>query len=311
MEKDMRYICAQPAKDYYTWQVEVVINNFKKHGINPNKIDIICAVDNGVVPEVWRKLQRHYNTIRFFFYNDDRKDKSYIPSVYFNLMKNHMKAHPELIGDRLFLHDSDIIFTQPPNLSWVDNKTWYLSDTNSYINHDYIQQKGDDIYKNMCQIVGIDPLIPKLMNSNSGGAQYITIGKSWEFWDKIEKDSVNLYSYFCEKEATYGDRYKGTYPIQKWTAGMWAFLWNIWREGHETKVDKRLDFCWATCSIDRVKTHGILHNAGVSNSNKGMFYKADYINKLPYNENLKIDETRASSYYWKEIQEVAKKSILI
>ena len=26
----MRYICAQPASSFYTWQVEVVINNFKK-----------------------------------------------------------------------------------------------------------------------------------------------------------------------------------------------------------------------------------------------------------------------------------------
>jgi hypothetical protein len=94
----MRYICAQPANNFYTWQVEVVINNFKKHGVNPNKIDILCAIDNDVVPEVWRKLQNHYNTVRFFFYNDTRADKSYVPSIYFNLMSSHMKANPDLIG---------------------------------------------------------------------------------------------------------------------------------------------------------------------------------------------------------------------
>lgn len=308
----MRYICAQPANDFYTWQIEVVINNFKKQGVNPNKIDIICAIDNNVVPEVWRKLQQHYNTIRFFFYNDTRVDKSYIPSIYFNLMSSHMKANPDLIGQRLFLHDCDIIFTRPPEVDWaMPGSIWYLSDTNSYINYDYIQQKGNHIYEEMCEIVGIDKLIPKLMNSNSGGAQYITIGESFEFWDKIESDSVKLYSYFCNTEHLHIEKYENDYPIQKWTAGMWSLLWNIWLKGYETKVDSRLNFGWSTCSISSIEKNWILHNAGVSPTDTGLFYKANYTNRLPYNEELNLDENRASSYYWKEVQEAGKQTILI
>jgi len=307
----MRYICAQPANNYYTWQVEVVINNFTKQGINPNQIDILCAINNDIIPEDWEKLRAHYDTVRFFFYNDDREDKSYIPSIYFNLMKTHMKTHPELIGERLFLHDSDIIFTRPPELSWVDDKTWYLSDTNSYINYDYIQQKGNHTYLKMCEIVGLYSLIPKLMNSNSGGAQYITIGKEWEFWDKIEKDSVKLYAYFCKEEPNYVKKHEGDHPIQKWTAGMWAFLWNIWKSGHETKVEDKLGFNWATCPIGKLDKYWILHNAGVTNNSSKMFFKADYINKLPYNEELEIDATRVGSYYWNEVKETGKISVLL
>jgi len=307
----MRYICAQPANDFYTWQVEVVINNFKKHGVNPNKIDILCAIDNNVVPENWRKLQNHYNTVRFFFYNDTRVDKSYVPSIYFNLMSNHMKANPDLTGQRLFLHDCDIIFTRPPEVDWaMSGKIWYLSNTNSYINYDYIQQKGNHIYEEMCDIVGIDKLIPKLLNSNSGGAQYITIGESFEFWDKIESDSVKLYSYFCNTEHLHIKKYEGDYSIQKWTAGMWSLLWNIWLKGYETKVDSRLDFGWSTDSISSVEKYFILHNAGVSENDVSLFYKANYINRLPYDDTLQIDENRASSYYWKEVQETGKRSIL-
>jgi len=126
----MRYICAQPASSFYTWQVEVLINNFIKHGVNPNKIDILCAINDDIVPAEWRKLQNHYNTVRFFFYNDTRVDKRYIPSIYFNLMSSHMKANPDLIGERLFLHDSDIVFTKQPEIDWaIYGKTWYLSDT--------------------------------------------------------------------------------------------------------------------------------------------------------------------------------------
>lgn len=306
----MRYICAQPTNNYYTWQVEVLIQNFKKQGVNPNQIDILCSTTTGEIPEVWKRLQAHYNTVRFFFYKDTRKDKSYIPSIYFNLMKNHMMAHPELEKERLFLHDSDIVFTRPPEVSWVEGKTWYMSDTNSYINYDYIQKKGDDIYKMMCQIIGIDPLIPKLMNSNSGGAQYIIIGENWKFWEKVERNSIELYSYFKRVESSYVKKHQNDYPIQKWTAGMWSLLWNAWRNGHETKVDTRLDFGWSTQDIDVTKKNWILHNAGVTDNQSRLFFKGEYLHKLPYKRILDIDKDKASFYYWTEVQEAGKNTIL-
>jgi hypothetical protein len=55
----------------------------------------------------------------------------------------------------------------------------------------------------------------------------------------------------------------------------------------------------------------IMHNAGVVNSMSGLFYKAEYINKLPYNENLDIKENTASWHYWNWIHSTSKKSILI
>jgi hypothetical protein len=309
----MRYICAQPASQYYTWQVEVLINNFKKHGINPNHIDILCATEDGIVSEDWKKLQAHYNTIRFFFYKDTRIDKSYIPSIYFNLMKQHISAHPELREERLFLHDSDIIFTRPPELDWIkdSDSIWYLSNTNSYINFDYIQQKGNDIYEDMCAIIGIDKVVPKLMNSNSGGAQYIVKGEGYSFWDKVENDSIKLYKYFCDRAEYDTKNMKESFPIQKWTAGMWSLLWNAWKNGHETKVDPRLDFGWSTNNISDVEKYWILHNAGVTSTHVGLFYKGAYIDKLPYNEQLEIDPDKASYYYWKEVQETSKQTILI
>jgi hypothetical protein len=308
---NIRFICAQPAVKYYTWQVEVMINNFIKHGINPNQIDILCSINNNQIPDDWRKLQNHYNTVRFFFYNDTRSDLGYIPSVYFNLMSNHLKAHPELKNEVLFLHDSDIVFTRKPDLSWVNNKCWYMSDTNSYINWDYIQQKGNHIYEGMCDIIGIDKKIPKLMNSNSGGAQYIISGEGWEFWDKVEKDSIKLYKWFCDIEPQHVSKFAGDYPIQKWTAGMWSLLWNAWLSGHETKVDERLGFTWATCNSNSIKDNFILHNAGVTSNIPNAFFKGKYINELPYNDNIEVNPNLASSYYWNEVCETAKKTILL
>ena len=303
----MRYICAQPANQYYLWQVEVMINNFLSFGINPNQMDILLGYDNEI-PNEWKILQQHYNTVRFFFYKDTREDKSYIPSIYFNLMKQHLLAHPELQNEVLFTHDSDIVFTQTPTFEHLaDGDVWYVSDTKSYLNYDYIQQKGNDIYLQMCKIIGIDERIPKLMNSNTGGAQYIVKNTSYEFWEKVEKDSINLYNYFCNIEP----HWKGEgYPIQKWTAGMWSYLWNGWLLGNETQIHKKLDFTWSTNSIEDIDKVSILHNAGVTDAKSGMFYKGAYINELPYGKDLSISFERASYFYWEEVQRTAEVSPL-
>lgn len=307
----MRYICCQPANDYYLWQVETVINNFMSHGINPNQIDIVLGYNNADLTK-WRILQNHYSTIRFFFYKDTRENTSYIPAIYFNLMKQHLASNPALKDEVLFLHDSDIVFTGTPDYSKFEkDKVWYLSDTNSYINYDYIMQKGEDLLIDMCRIVGIDCLIPKLMNDHSGGAQYIVKGTDFNFWDKVEKDSISMYQYFINKEPYYEPKYENDYPIQKWTAGMWSLLYNAWFFGHQTKVVKELDFGWSTSDISDSVKYKILHNAGVGDSNSGMFFKGEYTNKLPYNTYLDLDKNRSSYYYYNEVQKAGLKSPLL
>lgn len=109
----------------------------------------------------------------------------------------------------------------------------------------------------------------------------------------------------------YAPKYPNDYPIQKWTAGMWSLLWNAWKNGHETKVDSKLDFGWSTHGIDSIEKYWILHNAGVGPEQKDLFYKANYMNKLPYNEDLQIRENSASMYYWQQVQESAKVSVLL
>jgi hypothetical protein len=310
---NLKFICAQPAIPYYLWQVEVVINNFVKWGIDPNNIHILLGVTEDSNFEDWKTLQYHYADVNFFFYNDTRIDSTYIPSIYFHLMKKHLARNPKLQEEPLFLHDSDIIFTKKPE-DWTDminNKTWYLGDTKFYINSNYILSKGEDIYNEMCNIVGIDPLIPKLLNSNSGGAQYLVKNTTPKFWDKVESDSILLYRYLTSIEKNYELKHNGDYPIQKWTAGMWSLLWNAWLSGHETIIDDRLGFCWSTDNIKMIDKFSILHNAGVTKENKGLFYKGGFTNELPYGKNIEINNEYCSSVYWKEICEVAKTSPLL
>jgi len=316
---NLRYICVQPRILYYVWQVEVMINNFLSSGISGNDIDILVAWnpnDGTSAPEAieaWNKLAQKYNYVRFFWYEDTRTDMSYIPSIYFNVLKQHIQAHPELSTAPLFLHDSDIVFTRPVDFSsMVNDNIWYLSDTVGYIGTQYVLTKGHDVYENMCKIIGIDPLIPKLLNSNSGGAQHIVKGATAEYWEKVEKDSIALYKHLAETEYLHAEKGREGYPIQKWTAGMWSLLWNAWLFGNETKVDKRLDFCMATDPLEKWNQVPIYHNAGVTCACGRQFYKAQYMQKYPYDIKQESFSDRNASYnYVKEIIETASKSCLV
>ena len=319
--KNLRYICVQPRLLYYAWQVEVMINNFIKHGINPNNIDILVAWNpNDLTTSVqanvdaWNKLAAHYNQVRFFFYQDTREQPIYyISSVRPNILKQHFKAHPQLESEAIFYHDCDIVFTQTPNWTpFLNNKIWYLSNTNSYINYDYVISKGLDVYDTMCKVVQIDPIIPRLMNSNSGGAQYLMKNIDSTFWEFVERDSEKLFKEITELnniKKTADPRY---HELQIWCADMWAVLWNGWLAGNETKVVPEMDFSWATDPINRWNETTIYHNAGATCECEGTFYKSLYMNTLPYNIEIEKYSKEKNCYnYVLEIKETAQKSCLI
>lgn len=301
----MKYICVQPAIKYYTWQLEVMISNFLKMGVNKDDIHIVCLIDK-LIPQDYIKLQSY--GAKFFFYEDTRMDRSYIPSVYFHGLKKHLQANPELTNERLFLHDSDIVFTKRPTFDNIpDDGKFYLSDTNHYINYDYVISKGEAQFLKMCEIIGLSPEIVRNNNKNSGGAQYLVKGVTYELFDKIENDSNKLYAYLCEMEALWN---KDFYAIQKWTSGMWAELWNFWKYGFETVVDERMGFGWVTSPINDVEKYSILHNAGVTVGSAGLFFKGAYINELPYFKNLQIDQSRASAFYYEQILNAERHTVL-
>lgn len=320
--RNLRYICAQPSSPYYLWQVETIIHNFAKHGINPNNLDIVCSIPpNGSAPEKWRKLADTYNTVRFFFYEDDRKDTPYVSSVRPNILKKHFAAHPEMKDEAIYYFDCDCIFTRQPDFSkFIDDDVWYGSDCRFYLGAEYIKGKGHGIYEKMCEIVGIDSLIPVKMELDSIGAQYIMKNIDAEFWQKVETDSDNLYKFFLEdlkihpevseKDAT--PENPQYHPIQKFTADMWAVLWNGYLRARDVRVDPYFEFCWGTQEKTKWDECVIFHNAGVLNTQADVwFYKGAYVNgELPYGIENFVDPKAASHWYLKEVLETGEISCL-
>lgn len=312
--KNLRFISAQPAIPYYTWQVEVMLNNFLEMGINLNNVDVVCWKENGTIPEAWSKLANNY-AARFFFYDDTRITKNYISSIRPNILKQHFKKYPELKDETIFYHDCDIIFTKPIS-EWItdemiNDEKWYGSDTRWYIGHNYIKSKGDDVLDLMCDIVGIDKKLVEKNELNSIGAQYIMKGVSHYFWERVEKECELLFKDVSELNNIKKQKDPKHHELQIWCADMWAVLWNGWKLGYETICDERLQFSWATSNEDDYKKYNIMHNAGVTSSDGGRFYKAQYMNTLPYGEKLKITKNTASWYYWEWVRKTGKKSVLI
>jgi len=308
---NLRFICAQPAIKYYSWQIEAMINNFMEMGINPNQIDIICCKQNGAIPEEYSKLANGYPA-RFFFYDDTRETRHYISSIRPNILKQHFTKYPELENEAILYHDCDIVFTKPINWEqFLQDNKWYGSDCRWYIGHDYIISKGKDILDKMCEIVDIDKQLVKDNELNAIGAQYLMKGINTQFWANVEKDCERLF-----KEITAINNQKKVanptyHELQIWCSDMWAVLWNGWKIGYESICHPDLEFAWATSTEADWDRLNIFHNAGVTDAAGGLFYKALYMNELPYNKNLEIKEATASKKYYEIIQKLEKKSVLL
>ena len=311
-DKELRFVCAQPATTYYAWQMEVMLNNFRNNGINLNQVDVVCCKQDGNIPEEWIKLANGY-AARFFFYDDLRETKGYISSIRPNILKQHWKAYPQLEKDAILYHDCDIVFTRPIDwiYKYVNGDEWYGSDTRWYIGHDYIHSKGEDVLDKMCEIADIHKELVKQNELNSIGAQYLMKGLTYDYWDSVERISEKL---FVDITALNNQKKlidPTHHEIQIWCSDMWAVLWEGWKRGYKTNCEDELQFGWATSSEDDWNKFNIFHNAGVTDSNSGLFYKAEYMNELPYNKPLGIKEGTASWWYWNEIQNTAKVSVLL
>lgn len=308
---NLRFICAQPAIKYYVWQVEVLLSNFIENGINLNQVDIVCWKQTDEVPEEWQKLANGYPA-RFFFYSDTRETKHYISSIRPNILKQHFTNYPELENEAIFYHDCDIVFTKKINWQqFLQDNKWYGSDCRWYIGHDYIISKGEDILDKMCEIVDIDKKLIKDNELNAIGAQYLMKGINAQFWANVEKDCERLFKEITE----INNQKKITNPtyheLQIWCSDMWSVLWNGWKQGYESICHADLEFSWATSTEEDWNRLNIFHNAGVTGIEQGLFYKALYMNELPYNKNLEIKEGSASKKYYQIIQKLEKTSVLL
>ena len=322
-KNDLIFISAQPDVPYFHWQCEVYLHNFLDKGIDPKNVYVLFGTQKNVELSKGAQSLKKY-TDNILGYQDLRTKKHYIPSIKPYLITEFLKQYPEK-GKLMFVHDSDIIFNFLPNFEeLIHDDIQYLSDTNGYLNFDYImdcdkrysdsqsQLEKGMLLREMIDVIGIEGSDVKRNNKDSGGAQYFLKNQTWFMWYKMYKDSTVLYDKL--------KRFHSKYPIpfgeiQFWTAEMWSILWNLWWWGQKTKVVEALKFCWATDSIDKCSTHPILHMAGVTEDIKSdKFYKGDFIDVDPF-EKLKkqsnffdyVSQSSSTYHYINEMKKIIQK----
>ncbi|MFT8412298.1 MAG: hypothetical protein ABF743_10235 [Schleiferilactobacillus perolens] len=291
----MRVILCQPAIKRFEWELEVCLTNMQSVGFDLRDVVLLFTRHDDSIP---RRLADKYG-VEVHTYNDLRSDKSYIPSVKPWLWWQYLAEDSRREWENYFYIDSDVIFRKRPDFrrTKVSPDRWFCSDTNGYLNLSYIRQckNGVDVLTHMAAIVGVSEASLETINTNSGGAQWVISKPSAQYWRKVYQDSNRLWHYFQTVDSN----------IQKWTAEMWAQLWNMMYFNIGPVVSDELDFCWATDPIDRWNQTKIMHNAGVTGDMPDLFFKGKYTDREPFGDDLSfVDKSKCSYEYVKAIEAV-------
>lgn len=303
----MLFVTTQPDSDYYIWQIQVQLNNFKKFG-SEDKFIVIFGYNPtiGVNPKVYALEKNTHATIRYYPDNRDLSSRLYSPSIRPHLLKQFYDQDYNLIENRNYLYlDCDTIFTQYPNFSELnDEKCVHVSNTNAHLSFDKLKKRNPLLFEEMCRSVGITSYVVNKNKHTAGGVVFLFKKYNYfdyEFWNKVETDSNKLYKLMLVSS----DKYTNFEMI---TANKWALLWNLWLIGYDTKVTEELSVSLATNPIEDWSKNNLYNNAGVTDDKREiLFKKSDFIHKTPFFEDLSYVSPEYASYkYVQEIKATAE-----
>lgn len=310
----MIYLSAQPDEIRFIWEIEVQHYNFEQNGVNLKDVYAIFGYKNTPSDKLLQLKERLNSNI--ILIEDTRSESIYYnPTIRPHILKKFFKEYVNLIDEKCFYHDSDIIFTYKglPNYSEMFD-SWYLSDTMSYLSYEYIMTKGVDVLLDISEIFGISSSLIRRNDRITGGCQYYIFGTDYDFWDEIETKSEQLFKlsfkneFYAQQWSKISGRPSSEYhPLQWWCADMWAMVFLAWKRGFSTKIHNDLHFSWG-CSNGDFDKYKIFHNAGVtSNINSIAFDKNLYKHHSPYLDDFSyISNDQNTKRYVDEIKRAGK-----
>ena len=302
----MKFLITVPDVPYYIWQMLVQINNFRRMGYEAETHYLISIQNRRPSPYLIGIAKNAGLKCKFYFIDDTREEREYHASTKPFLVKEFLKSNPDMERETFFYTDPDVIFKEKLNMDlFTKDNIWYVSDTRSYLDSKYIKSKGEQLFIDMCDIVGIDPKLVEDNDENCGGAQWIIKNNNIAMWDEIQKVSTQLYLHMVKTATKYHPKDQ-EYPIQAWTAEMWANIWVAWKHGYKSEIHPELDFCMAYDDKKRLDQVKILHDSGGGIDPNGKhFCKVSY-QKSPFNQEIKVSKESSSYLYYQEIKNTEK-----
>ncbi len=294
----IRFVSAQPDQPHFLWQTHVYLHNFLSLGIPAPDCVALFGVDPDAGPSAGlRALRERFPEADIRTYPDtrDAAGRAYPPSIQPHLIERALADSPDWEAAPTFFQDCDIGFRRLPDFDLMlreHPRACLVSDTVDYVGFEHLHERcerirterpevpADELIHRMCEIVGIEPERVRRNEARSGGAQYLLQGVGRDYWAKVYRDSVALRRLFDDYLGGLGLAKEPRDYVQVWTAGMWAYLWNLWLRGLETVVHPELDFVFAGAASKEPAP--ILHMAGLRDELKhSHFDKVDWAEASP------------------------------
>ncbi len=275
----IRYISAQPDELQFVWQTHVYLHNYLSLGLPEQNCVALFGVQPGQEPsEELLALQTRFPGADIRLYEDTRDEngREYSASIQPHLILKALRDSPEWEGELSFFQDCDIGFRRLPDFDRMLSQhphACILSDTRDYIGFEHLHRccegirakrpdvPADELIHRMCEVVGIDVDVVRKNEAGSGGAQYLLQGVGRPYWEKVYRDSIAIHRLFDDYLDGLGLSKEPKAHIQTWTAGMWAYLWNLWLSGLETVLHPEMAFVFSGATSNPPAP--ILHMAGL------------------------------------------------
>lgn len=292
----MQFLIPVPDNKYYLWQMLVQIAHFREIGYEE---DVHYLVAYNDPPSIHLRDFFESEDLKCYIhaYPDTREDRSYSASMKPWLLGQFYGQFPEAEGMVFNYLDPDVMFTGPMDFSPYEahDGRWYGSDTRSYTGAQYIREKGEQLFLDLCDIAGADPGDVLAHDHNSIGAQYFIKDAGADFWSDVEKASVRAFKHMVET----ADRYHPEghqHPIQAWCAEMYMQQFITVRAGFTPIASPELDFHWAIHDVAAWDSKPYFHNAGQVTEDGTHFCKISWV-ESPFNKEITVSPQSASSKY--------------
>ena len=292
----MEFVIPVPDNRYYLWQMLVQAAHFREMGYEDDAHYLVIYF--GQPSDI---LQRIFDSdalgCYIHAYPDTREDHGYSASMKPWLLGQYFNQFPEQAGRVHNYLDPDVMFTHPMDFTPFEqyDGRWYGSDTRSYTGAQYIREKGEQLFLDLCEIAGVSPDLVLEHDHNSIGAQYFIKDAEADFWFNVERHSVKAYHHMIATR----DKYQPEghqYPIQAWCAEMYMQQYQTIKAGFTPIADERLQFHWANHNAADWDERACFHNAGVAAENGRDFCKITW-QSSPFRKEITVSPESASSRY--------------
>lgn len=294
----MQTVVPLPDEDFYLWQAIVQAVELDRLGwpvtylvYHQGKYPSPHALRLAKLAPV--EFWREWRTPQQFGYNAAMKPW---------LVGKWLERRPEYSGPFLLL-DPDAVPTGATTLPEPTATTWYGTDTDSYTGPGYIRSKGEGLWLEVCELVGVDPAYAEQFPGI--GAQYATAGSTSEFWCAVAEKSIEVYQHVSSGESIARYTPEGEHPLQSWTAEMYVMQLEMVRRGVTPVVSPEMEMVWADGPASGWERVGFFHDAGQVESNGRDFHKQTF-QRSPWRQRIKVSPESASARYVELIRRVAR-----